>query len=133
GLKARATGKLAPRPTQPSRGPCSISGMSARRHSSPHPSTFAPPIIPAPRSSLPRSAPNMPPRSGTPAYAPAPSVPRAPSSRSPGAQRLRVAAVETVFRKLLLFRQPDIPVTLVLVPANLVHAFHILQKRTDAF
>src|SRR5713226_6854914 len=48
------------------------------------------------------------------------------------ANRCRIAAVEAVHRKLLLLRQPDVSVTLVLGPAQIVDALNPLQKRADA-
>ena len=49
------------------------------------------------------------------------------------AQRLGVASIETVLGELLLFRQADLPVGLVLGPADVVDALDVLQERADAF
>src|SRR5579883_295641 len=48
------------------------------------------------------------------------------------AQSLGVAAIEAVFRELLLFGEADVGVRLVGGPANLIDAFDVLQKGADA-
>src|SRR6266481_2476872 len=48
-----------------------------------------------------------------------------------GADRRRIAAIETVDRKLLLFREANVAVALVLRPAELVDALDTLQERAD--
>src|SRR6267154_6761357 len=46
-----------------------------------------------------------------------------------GANRGRIAAVETVGRKLLLFREANVAVALVLRPAEIVDALDTLKER----
>src|SRR5882757_2366537 len=48
-----------------------------------------------------------------------------------GANRGRIAAIETVDRKLLLFREANVAVALVLRPAEIVDALDALQERAD--
>src|SRR6266404_7835148 len=48
------------------------------------------------------------------------------------ADSVGVAAVETVHGKLLLLGEPDVPVALVLGPAQIVNALDSLEERADA-
>src|SRR5882757_1382255 len=48
-----------------------------------------------------------------------------------GANRGRIAAIETVDRKLLLFREANVAVALVLRPAEIVDALDALKERAD--
>src|SRR5216684_4104712 len=49
-----------------------------------------------------------------------------------GTNQSRVAAVKTVFRKLLLLHQADVAVSFVRGPTQIVDALHALKKRADA-
>src|SRR5713226_7127039 len=49
-----------------------------------------------------------------------------------GADRRSVATIKTIFRKLLLFHQANIPVSLVRGPAQIVHVLDALKKRANA-
>src|SRR5229473_4613555 len=49
-----------------------------------------------------------------------------------GTNQSRVAAVKTVFRKLLLLHQADVAVSLVRRPAQIVDALHALKKCANA-
>src|SRR5216684_7570830 len=49
-----------------------------------------------------------------------------------GTNQSRVAAVKTVFGKLLLLHQADVAVSFVRGPAKIVDALHPLEKRADA-
>src|SRR5712672_2643504 len=48
-----------------------------------------------------------------------------------GANRGRITAIETVDRKLLLFREANVAVALVLRPAEIVDALDTLKERAD--
>src|SRR6267378_6785034 len=48
-----------------------------------------------------------------------------------GADRRRITAIETVDRKLLLFREANVAVALVLRPAEIVDALDTLKERAD--
>src|SRR5712672_3765512 len=48
-----------------------------------------------------------------------------------GANRGRIAAVKTVDRKLLLFREANVAVALVVRPAEIVDALDTLKERAD--
>src|SRR5712672_3724968 len=48
-----------------------------------------------------------------------------------GANRGRITAIETVDRKLLLFREANVAVALVVRPAEIVDALDTLEERAD--
>ena len=50
-----------------------------------------------------------------------------------GPNRGRIAAIEAVFRKLLLLHQANVPISFVLGPPKVVNALDALKERADAF